>query len=365
MRVPFVDLAARYNSIKPEIDSAISKVISASAFIGGEYVTAFEKEFASYIGTDHCTGCANGTDAIELLLTAHGIGPGDEVIVPALTWISTAEAVNNVGATPVFSDVLAAHYTIDPALVSKNITPKTKAIIPVHLYGQPADMDPILTIAKKHDLIVIEDCAQAHGATYKGKRCGSLGHSSSFSFYPGKNLGAFGDAGAMLTNDKQIAEKVRLLANHGQVKKHDHRLIGRNSRLDGLQAAVLSVHLTHLDKWNAERKKAAALYHSWLDRSSIHLPVDGRQYEQVFHLYVIRCDGRDALAFKLKEAGIETAVHYPKPLPMLDVYGNAVSKDFPVSAECCDTILSLPIYPGISEEQVRFVCEHVAKHCGK
>lgn len=364
MRVPFADLKAQYDSIKKEIDHAFGQVLASSSFIGGKFVAAFEQEFAAYLGTKHCIGCANGTDAIEILLHAFGIGEGDEVIVPALTWISTAEAVNNTGATPVFIDIHPDTYTIDPLLIAGKITARTKAIIPVHLFGQAADMEEITRVAHQHNLIVIEDCAQSHGALYKNKITGTLAHAATFSFYPGKNLGAYGDAGAMVTNDDRIAEKARMIANHGQKEKHDHRLIGRNSRLDGLQAAVLSVKLRYLDRWNEARVVHAALYNSLLHDLPVKKPVTVPDRKHVFHLYVIECGYRDARAKLLEKDGIQTAVHYPRPLPFTDAYKhlNIPEHEFPVSLAACSRILSLPMYAELDKEKITYTCSCLARH---
>src|SRR5688572_13655014 len=264
MKVPFVDLKAQYLSLKDEFDAAISQVVSQTAFVGGRYAAAFESEFAEYLGVGHCVAVANGTDAIEIALKAVGIEPGDEVLVPANTFFATAEAVGNIGAIPVFVDCDAATYNIDAAKIEERITSNTKAIIPVHLYGLPADMDAIMPIASKHGFKVIEDCAQAHGATYKGRKVGSFGDAATFSFYPSKNLGAFGDAGAIVTNSAEVADSARLIANHGQPAKNRHTIVGRNSRIDGIQAAVLSVKLKHLDKWLDARRENAAIYNDLL-----------------------------------------------------------------------------------------------------
>src|SRR5712675_788739 len=260
MQIPLVDLKAQYAAIKSEIDQAISQVLADTAFIAGKYAKIFEQEFASYAGLKHCIGCGNGTDALELALGALGIGPGDEVLVPALTWVSTAICTLPVGAKPVFVDMLPTLYTMDPSKIEAKITSRTKAIIPVHLYGLPAQMDEIMAIARKHKLRVIEDCAQAHGATYKGRKVGTFGDIACFSFYPGKNLGAYGDAGALCTNDDGLAIKARKIANYGGLARHEHEFAGRNSRLDGIQGAILSVKLKHLEKWTRDRQQHAAAY---------------------------------------------------------------------------------------------------------
>ena len=352
MSVPFVDLKAQYLSIKPEIDEAIQRVLDQTTFIGGEEVKRFEEEFATYAGITHCIACANGTDAIELALKALGIGPGDEVIVPALTWISTAGAVVNVGAEPVFVDVLLDQRTINPDQIADNINSKTKAIIPVHSYGLPARMPEIMAVANQHGLKVIEDCAQAHGASIDGKKIGTFGDIATFSFYPGKNLGAYGDAGAMLTNDFQLAENMRRLANHGQLSKHDHQIIGRNSRLDTLQAAILRVKLKHLEKWTEQRIRVASQYSKKLKGVRTPLTPDG--YKHVFHLYVIQSERRDELMSRLKEQNIGCALHYPTPLPHLPAFAYQAHKrgEFPNAEQLCDEILSIPIYAEMNEESI-------------
>jgi dTDP-4-amino-4,6-dideoxygalactose transaminase len=364
MQVPFVDLKLQYANLKPAMDAAIARVIADTAFVGGrdnKYVRAFEEDFSRWLGVPDFVGCANGTDSLELLLQAAGIGRGDEVIVPALTWISTSEAVSTIGATPVFVDIDPVTFTIDVAKLAAAITPRTRAIIPVHLYGQTADMDPILTLAARHKLFVLEDCAQAHGATYKGRKVGTMGDACSFSFYPGKNLGAYGDAGGFAAKDKTIHERARMLANHGQPRKHDHQLEGRNSRLDGLQAAVLSVKLPHLDAWNAARVKVAAQYDAKLADlgNRVRRPAVAKDRTHVYHLYVVRVAKRDAVTAKLKDAGIATAVHYPTPLPLLAAYkARAITRaHIPAAATACDEILSLPMYPEMTSSQIDAVVE--------
>lgn len=359
MSIPFVDLKAQYESIKTEIDQAISSVIDQTAFIGGSIISDFEKDFAEYVGVNHCIGCANGTDAIEMALKALEIGEGDEVIVPALTWISTSGAVNNVGAEPVFVDVLPEERTINPQLIASKITSKTKAIIPVHLYGLPARMNEILSIARKHDLKVIEDCAQSHGAEIDGKRVGTFGDVATFSFYPGKNLGAYGDAGAIVTNDEQMANTCRMMGNHGQLSKHDHQIIGRNSRLDTMQAAILKAKLPHVEDWTESRIQVA----KWYDEKLIGVvkPTVNSKMRHVYHLYVIESAERDELMMKLKEEKIGCAIHYPTPLPHLKSYRYQGHKkgDFPVSEKLCSEILSLPMYAEMSEGDVDRVCDSI------
>jgi dTDP-4-amino-4,6-dideoxygalactose transaminase len=354
MKIPFVDLYAQYLSIKNDIDTAIENVIKNSSYIGGSAVTDFERSFANYIGVTNVIGCANGTDSLEILLQSFGIGKGDEVIVPAASWISTSESVTAVGATPVFVDIEEDYFTIDISQIEKAITSNTKAIMPVHLYGHPADMPAIMQIAKKHNLIVIEDCAQAHDAAINGQKVGTFGHASSFSFYPGKNLGAYGDAGCMATNDATIAAKARMIANHGQQGKHNHIIEGRNSRLDGLQAAILSVKLPHLEKWTEARIKNAGTYSSQLKSKNIDIPKVKVGYKHVFHLYVIKTDVRTALKDTLQQNDIETAIHYPTALPFLPCYANRSfePKDFPVAFACQSKILSLPMFAELTNGQI-------------
>ncbi len=358
-KIPFVDLYAQYQSIKQNIDEAITSTIKNTTFIGGKPVQDFEQAFAGFIGVKHTIGCANGTDSIEILLQAYGIGKGDEVIVPAASWISTSEAVSTAGATAVFVDVEEDYFTINPALIEAAITPNTKAIIPVHLYGHPADMPAIMAIAQKNNLIVIEDCAQSHASSINGKLTGTFGHAASFSFYPGKNLGAYGDAGCMATNDDAIAENARMIANHGQKGKHNHIIEGRNSRLDGLQAAILSAKLPYLHQWTHARIALAALYNSSISNLSFTLPKTKENYKHVFHLYVIRSNRRDALKDELNTLGIETAIHYPCALPFLNCYANQnfIAGSFPVAENWANTVLSLPMYAELTHEQLQYVTD--------
>lgn len=360
MKVPFVDLKAQYNSIKTEIDLAMKNVMGETAFIGGssnKYVTNFEKEFSNYLGLKHVIACANGTDSIEILLEAYNIKAGDEVIVPALSWISTSEAVGRVGAKSVFVDVCEDTLLMDLDLIEAKINQNTRAIIPVHLYGNALNMERLMQIAAKHNLIVIEDCAQAHGAKYNNKLVGTYGHAASFSFYPGKNLGAYGDAGCMTTNDIEIADKCRMIANHGQLVKHKHVMEGRNSRLDGLHAAVLSVKLNYLDNWNTNRNKVAGLYKQKVSNNLIQLPVVNENAYHVYHLYVIRCDDREKLKKVLDENQIENAIHYPTALPFLEAYKkyNYQLQDYPVAYSQTNRIISIPIFPELSDEQLEHV----------
>ncbi len=362
MKVPFVDLKAQYLSIRDEIDAAITEVVENTAFVAGKYAARFEREFAGYIGAINCVAVANGTDAIEIALAAFGIGAGDEVIVPANTFFATAEAVANVGAEVIFVDCEPNFYNIDPSKIEKKITAKTRAIIPVHLYGLSAEMDAIMQIARKHGLKVIEDCAQAHGAKYKNKTVGTFGDAATFSFYPGKNLGAYGDAGAIVTNDSSIAERCRLIANHGQPSKYRHTIVGRNSRMDGIQAAVMSVKLRHLDTWLDARRANAARYNSLLADTGIALPTTTEDRTHTYHLYVIRVKDRDAVVAKLSECGIDTGLHYPTALPFLEAYSDKKFQpsDFPVAHSQMSELLSLPMFAELTDEQIDHVCRELA-----
>jgi dTDP-4-amino-4,6-dideoxygalactose transaminase len=363
MKIPFVDLKAQYESIKDEIDSAIADVISNTAFISGRYAAIFEAEFAEYIGVKHCVAVANGTDALEIALKALEIGPGDEVIVPANTFFATVEAVVNVGAAPVFVDCEAGSYNIDTTRIEEKLSPRTRAIIPVHLYGLPAEMDEIMSIAKKHGLKVVEDCAQSHGADYKGKRTGTFGDIATFSFYPGKNLGAYGDAGAIVTSDAELADKCRMIADHGQPAKYRHTLIGRNSRMDGIQAAVLSVKLKHLDRWLEARRHNASVYNRLLADCGIPLPHAPEYVRHTYHLYVVRVTDRDAVSAKLGEAGVATGLHYPTAIPFLEVFQNLghEAADFPVAYAQMNELLSLPMYAELTDEMIEYVCEQLKR----
>jgi dTDP-4-amino-4,6-dideoxygalactose transaminase len=361
LKIPLVDLKAQYRNLKPDIDAALAAVIDETAFISGKYARDFETAFAAFLEVEHCVGCANGTDAIEIILKVLGIGPGDEVIVPALTWISTSEAVSSIGANPVFVDILEDTFTMDPARLRTAINPSTRAIIPVHLYGLPAELDEILAIAAEHDLIVVEDAAQAHGARYRGRKVGTFAPAATFSFYPGKNLGAYGDAGCIVSDDAGLAERARLFANHGQPKKNEHKFEGRNSRLDGLQAAVLSVKLQHLEGGNEARRRHAESYRHRLAGLPIKFQHCPGHSDHVYHVFAIRTPRRDELRTHLSEAGVSTGIHYPTALPFLDVYqGRAVDADsFPVSAKIPSELLSLPMYPELTEEQIDYICRVV------
>jgi len=366
MQIPLVDLKAQYATIKDEINDAIAKVIADTAFIAGKYAKTFEEEFARYAGFQHCVGCGNGTDALELALGALGVGPGDEVLVPALTWVSSAFCISQIGAKPVFVDMLPTLYTIDPAKIESKITSRTKAIIPVHLYGLPAEMDEIIAIARKHKLRVIEDCAQAHGATYKGRKIGAFGDIACFSFYPGKNLGAYGDAGCLCTNDEALAIKARKVANYGGLARHEHEFVGRNSRLDGFQAAILSVKLKHINKWTEARQRHAKGYSDALHSSGFQLPEVPAHSAHVFHLYVVQVDNRDAVQQKMKERGISAEIHYPVALPFIKGYQSFGHKpqDFPVAHRQTSRILSLPIYPELTSDMIQYITSSLKEIAG-
>lgn len=362
MDVPFVDLDAQYESLQPKIDTAIQSVVDDTAFVRGDYVRQFETDYAEEYGVKHCIGVANGTDAIYVVLRMLGIGSGDEVITVANSWISTSETISQTGATPVFVDIEPDYFNIDPSLIEEKITERTKAIIPVHLYGQPAKMDVIMEIAERHDLYVIEDCAQAHFATYDDRRVGTYGVAGTFSFYPAKNLGAYGDAGAIITNDDGLARRCRMFTNHGSLKKHDHKMEGINSRLDGLQAAILSVKLDHIHDWNDARRQHARKYNELLsDMDGIVTPSVRTNASHVFHLYVVRVDRRDELQEALEARGISTSIHYPTPLPFLEAYDylGYEPEDFPVAYEYQDQILSLPMYPEMTDDMIGYTAKAI------
>ena len=361
--LPMVDLKAQYGRIRTDVDAAVMRVIASTQFIKGEECQRFEEEFAAYCGTKFACGVANGTDALTIALRAYGIGPGDEVVTVANTFIATGEAILLNGATPVFIDVDPVTYTMDPACLEGAITKRTKLILPVHLYGHPADMQPILEIAARHGLPVLEDAAKAHGAELAGRRVGSLGHAACFSFYPGKNLGAYGDAGAVVSNDAAFLEKLRRIANHGGgTNKYDNVELGTNSRLDTLQAAVLRVKLRHLDTWNAERRALAAAYtESLTGLPGAVLPRERDGARSAWHLYTIRVPDRDGLQRHLREHGIATAVHYPRPIHLQPAMAAAGGKagDLPVSEQLSREVLCLPLYPELPRDGVTRVASEV------
>ncbi|HEV2802851.1 MAG TPA: DegT/DnrJ/EryC1/StrS family aminotransferase [Pyrinomonadaceae bacterium] len=370
MSVPFVDLQAQYRAIKGEVDEAIGRVLENAAFILGREVEAFETAFADYLGARFCVGVNSGTAAIQLAVTACGVGAGDEVIVPANTFFATAEAVSTAGATPVFVDADPVSYTIDVNKIEAAISERTRAIMPVHLYGQAADLDPIFRIAARHNLVVIEDAAQAHGATYKGRRVGARGHANCFSFYPGKNLGAYGEGGAVVTNDAEVARQVRLLRDHGSERKYRHDIIGYNFRLEGLQGAVLGVKLKHLDDWNELRRAHAARYNDLLsglnDNGALTLPREMDYARHIYHLYVVQTEARDALQQHLAAAGIQSGIHYPVPVHLQPAYASLGRRagDFPVAERLAARVLSLPMFPELTAEQIERVAERVRSFAG-
>lgn len=362
MKVPFVDLHVQYLSIKPSIDEAIAEVIAQSAFIRGPHVEAFEKAWANTLGVRHCVSCANGTDALYIAMRGLGVQPGDEVITTAHSWISTSETITLAGARVVFCDTEYDTYTIDPDLIEAKINHRTVGIIPVHLFGQPCDMDAIMAIARKHSLWVIEDCAQAHLAKYKGRFVGTFGNAATFSFYPGKNLGAYGDAGCIVTGDNQLAEWMATFARHGG--KGEHVMEGINSRLDGLQAAILLAKLPHLVSWTESRRRIANRYTKLLEGVfGVKTPSVAPERDHVYHLYVIRTDQRDELKAYLAKSEIATVLNYPKALPYYPAYSylHHEAGDFPVAFGNQSRILSLPIYPEISDAMIAYVTDKVAE----
>lgn len=359
--IKFVDLTSQYESIKSDIDAAISNVIQETAFVGGKYVSLFEQQFAAYAKVRHCIGVANGTDALEIAIEALGLPAESEIIVPGNSFIASSEAVTRSGHKVVFADVDQGCYTLSGESVRSKLTERTKAIIAVHLYGHPCDMDELLDICHERGLVLIEDCAQAHGAEYKGRRVGSIGHIAAFSFYPGKNLGAYGDAGAITTQDETLAIRARKIANHGRISKYDHQIEGRNSRLDGLQAAILSAKLPHLEQWTLRRIEVADYYLKHLSGiNDLILPVRQPWARQVYHLFVIRTSRRDALKSYLAECGVESGIHYPIALPKLGAYQYLSQSAETLFVNRTDSmLLSLPIGEHISESDRKHVVQSV------
>jgi dTDP-4-amino-4,6-dideoxygalactose transaminase len=358
MPIPFLDLKAHHEGIRREIDSAIREVIDTGAFAGGPFVERFEKEFAAFCGTSGAVGVGSGTDALWFALLGLGIGPGDEVITVPMTFMATTEAISFCGATPVLVDIEPVTYTMDPARVERAITPRTKAIVPVHLYGQMADMDPILEVAKRHRLHVIEDACQAHGAEYKGKKAGSMGVAGCFSFYPGKNLGAFGEAGAVVTSDRHLMKTIQMLRDHGQERKYHHALIGWNGRMDGIQGAVLRVKLKRLTEANRARRAHARLYNELLAAvPGVIAPQEAKDRTHVYHVYAVRIAARDRVMKSLSDRGIGCSVHYPVPIHLQPAYKSLGYKpgDFPVAERCAEEFLSLPMFPELTDVQVNEV----------
>ena len=361
MDVPFVDLKAQYRTIAEEVSEGIGRVLENTDFILGRDVKLFEQEFADYCGVKFGVGVDNGTSALELALRAYDVGDGDEVITVANTFIATASAIAFTGARPVLVDIDPHTYNIDVGAIEQAITGRTKAIMPVHLYGQPADMDPIMELAKARGLIVIEDACQAHGALYKGRRAGSIGDAACFSFYPAKNLGGYGDGGMLVTNNEDIANKVRMLRNYGQKEKYHHLFIAYNRRLDTLQAAVLRVKLKWLDEWNQARRRNAQLYNELLANTDVVTPVEASYAEHVYHLYVVRIQDRDGLQEYLQSKGISTGIHYPIPIHLQEAYRYLGYQrgDFPITEENAEQMLSLPMYSELTEEQIQYVVEAI------
>lgn len=359
MPIQLIDLMAQHKTIQKEIEDAIKRVIDKTAFVGGEEMTGFENEFAAFCGVKYGVSVSSGSTALDLALLALGVGKDDEVITTPCTFIATTEAITHVGAKVVFAEVEPDTYNIDVKEIEKKITPKTKAIIPVHLFGHACDMEPMMEIAKKHNLIVLEDAAQAHGAKYKDKTVGQFGAATCFSFYPGKNLGSYGHAGIVISDDKAIADRVKLLANHGREDKYEHQMEGFNYRADSIQTAVLRVKLRHLADWNEKRRKIASIYNSIL--KNVTKPTEKDYAKHVYHLYVIQVKNRDGLAAHLKSKGILTGIHYPIPLHLQPAYSYLGHKkgSFPISESFCDNALSLPMYPELAEDQVKLIAEEV------
>jgi dTDP-4-amino-4,6-dideoxygalactose transaminase len=365
MRVPFVDLRSLHSEIEEELQEVFSRVLKSSAFVLGPEVERFEKDFAAYCGTAHCVAVNTGTAALHLVLAALGVGPGDEVITVPHTFIATAEAITAVGATPVYVDIDPVSFCMDPQLIESAITDRTRAIIPVHLYGQTADMDAISVVASAHHIPVIEDACQAHGAEYKGRRAGSLALAGCFSFYPGKNLGACGEGGAVTTDDAQLAQRLRMWRDHGSLKKYEHEIAAYNMRMEGLQGGILAVKLKYLDRWNDQRRQVAQYYAKALASTQLTVPVEMAYGRHVYHLFVVQADDRDGLRKRLSEAGVESGLHYPIPLHLQEAYRHlGYSKgDFPVTEKIKDRILSLPIYPGMATAAIDWMAAELQESC--
>ncbi len=364
MKVPFLDLKAHHDPIKAEVLAAISEVIDASAFAGGPYVAKFEQDFAAFCGAKHAIGVGNGTDALWFALLGLGVGPGDEVITVPHTFMATAEAISLCGAKPVFVDIEERTYTMDPRLLGQAITPRTKAIIPVHIFGQMADMDPILETARSHRIPVVEDACQAHGAEYKGRKAGTWGAAGCFSFYPGKNLGAFGEGGGIITDNPDLAQKVRVLRDHGQARKYYHDVIGWNGRMDGIQGAILSVKLRRLASSNARRRETAKLYNRLLSGvQGVLTPAEADSATHIYHVYAVRVRNRDKVLADLGQAGIACGIHYPVPLHLQAAYRSLgyAKGAFPVAERCAAEFLSLPMFPEMTSAQVEAVVDALRK----
>ena len=356
-KIPLLDLHAEYAEIKDAVDASIRRVVESARFILGEEVASFEQDFAAFCHANYAIGVGSGTDALYVALKTCGVDAGDEVITTPMTFIATSEAISLCGAKPIFVDIDINTHNINPAALEAAITPRTKVILPVHIHGYPADMDPILEVAQKYKLMVIEDAAQAQGAEYKGRRVGSLADLSCFSFYPGKNLGAYGDAGAITTNNPDLAKKARLLRDHGRTSKYEHQVVSFNWRIDALQAAILHAKLPHLEAWNCRRYEIALRYNRLLENSPAQIPIISEDYGAVWHHYAINVANRDAIQERLKANGIETGIHYPIPLHLQPAYKflKYVSGEFPNSEVVAQTTLSLPIYPALTDNQVDFI----------
>lgn len=368
MKVPYLDLKIQYEALQEELDGAIHEVIENTAFAGGPYVAAFEEEFAAYCQCAFAAGVSSGTNAIHLALLALDIGPGDEVITAANTFIATAEAISHCGATPVFADCDPETFTLDPASTEAAITPRTKAIIPVHLFGQTADMDAFLEIGRKHDLYIVEDASQAHGAEYKGRRTGSMGIAGCFSLYPGKNLGAYGDAGIVVSNNKELIDKIKLIRDHGAAQKYEHQVVGWNARMDGMQGAILSVKLRYLDEANRLRRENAHRYKELLAGCpDIDLPEERSDGQHVFHIFAICSDRRDELKDHLTERGIGCGIHYPKSLHLQPAYSylGKGENSYPVAERAARRYLSLPMFPELNDEQIQYVVKTIREKVGE
>ena len=359
MRVPFCDLKREYAALESEIDRAIKRVLKSGRYVQGDEVEGFEREFSRYAGTKYCIGVNSGTDALLITVGALGIGPGDEVITVSHTFISTADAIVHWGATPVFVDIDETTYCMDATDAEHAITDRTKAIIPVHLYGHPADMDPIIEMAERHGLSVIEDACQAHGAEYSGTKVGTIGDAGCFSFYPAKNLGAYGDAGVIVTDNGDIAGKARALRNYGQYRRYEHDIIGFNSRMDEVQAAILGVKLGYLDEWNARRRSLAAVYLDKLADTGLLLPHEKTYAKHVYHLFAVRHSDRTSITGHLRDSGIQTLIHYPVPIHMQKPYVGAASRTLPRTERVCDEVFSLPMNPWVKDEEIEFVIDEL------
>ena len=359
--IPYVDLKAQYRSIKAEIDEAVLRVLESSQFILGEEVAAFERDFAAYCAASEAVAVNSGTSALHLALLAAGVGPGDEVVTVPFTFVATVSAIGYVNARAVFVDVDPVYYTMDPSRLEAAITPRTKAIMPVHLYGQPADMHPILEIAERHGITVIEDAAQAHGSEYHGRRCGSIGAVAGFSFYPGKNLGAYGEGGAVVSSDPRMLQQMRMLRDWGSSRRYEHALKGFNYRMDGIQGAILRVKMKHIEGWTEARRSRAAVYARHLTGAPVQVPAERPGCRHVYHVYAVRTRERQRIQAALQAQGIHTGIHYPIPVHLQPAHADLgyTRGDFPVSEQLAEEVLSLPMYPELTDDQVAEVCSAV------